>query len=550
MKKVYYYTLFILVLLLISFVAISQNPHPLRTDVSVDYIMDVDKECARIAKDPVSGKLFFINAKGKVYRINNLNNSPQAELLYTSADHGIVFLQGMAFSDSTLFLIGNTKVDSTGNYGIIKKAVLRANGNREWFTVAKTEIYQQSYTWYDHGFSGITVSPDKNYLFISSGSRTDHGEEQNNGGLYPGMREVPLTSAVFRIPANSVNLTLQNNDAALASYLWADGTRNSFDMAFDANGKLFACENSGDRDDPDEFNLIQQGKHYGFPWVMGGNDNPTRFSGYDPNNDKLLNKKCNAYLKGYYHDDPGFPQLPSTPLTAGIKNLGPDADMFREPSGSVSDGSDSQNNVRTFTPHRSPLGLSFDKQNILIPDFKGDGFLVSFTRGGDETGLDSYGYPGVISDDGQDLLHIKLTPDGSGSYEMHATTIVKGFNYPVDTYLDENILYVIEHSQNNNGRLFKVTLPLDVTAVDESHTSFDYSVYPNPSNGVVAISAGINNACQLNVFNCFGEKVFQQCIAEPRDKGSKINLSALPKGMYFFELSDGNRISVKKVLLQ
>ncbi|GAB5409195.1 MAG: hypothetical protein BalsKO_15600 [Balneolaceae bacterium] len=38
---------------------------------------------------------------------------------------------------------------------------------------------------------------------------------------------------------------------------------------------FFGTENAGDRDDSEELNWLQQGKHYGFPWVIGGNETPS-----------------------------------------------------------------------------------------------------------------------------------------------------------------------------------------------------------------------------------------------------------------------------------
>ncbi|MBC7862925.1 MAG: T9SS type A sorting domain-containing protein [Bacteroidia bacterium] len=549
MKKNNYCRQLKLALLFIPIAASSQTmPVSLRADVTVQFVMNVNEKCARVAKDPVSGNLFYITSIGNVYEIKNINTSPYDVLLYTSADHGIDFLQGMAFIDSSLFLIGNQLIDSTQNIGMIKKAVLQPNGLRSWVNVATTDPYAQSYTWYDHGFSGIVVSPDSTYLYFSSGSRTDHGEEQNNYNLYPGLREEPLTSAIFRIPANSVNLILPNNAASLSQYLYADGTRNSFDLAFDLNDNLFATENSGDRDDPDELNWIRQGKHYGFPWIAGGNNNPQQFPGYVPANDALLNQSSNSYLNGYYHNDPAFPSSSGITFTPSIKNMGPDADKYRENSGSVNDGSTSGNFVSSFTPHRCALGLEFDRKNILAADLKGSGFAVCFTIGADSSGLDPFGNMGAICDPGQDLLHIELSPDGAGEYQMQVTTIVNNFLNPVDTYLDGNILYIIEYSYMGAGRLFKVTLPLDPVSVEEKNSRTDISVYPNPGSGIFTVNLNKKNTgAKICVYDVLGNCVLSKVCGG--DVNQIIDLSCKSKGIYFVQLiTDGKRI-VKKIVL-
>src|SRR6185369_4544943 len=97
--------------------------------------------------------------------------------------------------------------------------------------LARTEPYPQSKTSFDHVFNGIVVSPDGRDIYVNAGSRTDHGEIHSVGGLFPGMRDVALTAKIFRLPANGSNIFLPNDDGALrrAGYIFAEGTRNSFD---------------------------------------------------------------------------------------------------------------------------------------------------------------------------------------------------------------------------------------------------------------------------------------------------------------------------------
>jgi len=118
-------------------------------------------------------------------------------------------------------------------------------------------------------FNGIIVSPDGNSLFINSGSRTDHGEVEDDGGVFPNTREVALTAKIFRLPATASNLLLPNDTNALrnAGYIFAEGTRNSFDFAWAPNGDLFATENGPDRDMSDELNWLRQGLHESVAWT-------------------------------------------------------------------------------------------------------------------------------------------------------------------------------------------------------------------------------------------------------------------------------------------
>jgi len=117
-----------------------------------------------------------------------------------------------------------------------------------------------------------------------------------------------LTAKIFRLPATASNLLLPNDTNALrnAGYIFAEGTRNSFDFAWAPNGDLFATENGPDRDMSDELNWLRQGLHFGFPWRIGGADNPQQFPNYDPTTDRLLDSRFVGVGGGTYHNDPTF----------------------------------------------------------------------------------------------------------------------------------------------------------------------------------------------------------------------------------------------------
>jgi len=63
---------------------------------------------------------------------------------------------------------------------------------------------------------------------LNSGSRTDHGEVQSAGGIYPGVREVGLTACILKLPTNGNSIFLHNDRTWLKShgYVFAEGTRN------------------------------------------------------------------------------------------------------------------------------------------------------------------------------------------------------------------------------------------------------------------------------------------------------------------------------------
>jgi hypothetical protein len=184
---------------------------------------------------------------------------------------------------------------------------------------------------------------------------------------------------------------------------------------------------------------------------MGIEDNPQRFSGYDPSQDKLLNPNYSAVAQGTYVNDPTYPPAP-TQFSDPVINVGPDADKIRDPvTGGVIDASDTGRTLGTFTGHRCPLGLKFDVLGALGSKFHGDGFVVSWTPGvATGTGQGPFGDPS------QDLLHLEFTSLGT-NYQLRATRIVGGFRNPVDTAFLGNKLYVLENGGSQG--LWEITFP-------------------------------------------------------------------------------------------
>jgi hypothetical protein len=204
----------------------------------------------------------------------------------------------------------------------------------------------------------------------------------------------------------------------------------------------------------EELNWLRRGGNYGFPWRIGGTDNPQQFPNYDPAKDLLLSPKFNAVQRGYFRNDPTFPARPTGNLIEPIPNLGPDADNFRDPvDGKVKDASVLGQPFSSFTSHRSPLGLVFDTLGTLSPEFNRDGFMLSFTTG-DPTGET---LPGPFKDSGQDLLHLNLTKVGNTNYRFNATRIVEGFTNPIDAAIIGNKIYVLEYGGNQG--IWEITMP-------------------------------------------------------------------------------------------
>lgn len=438
------------------------TPRALRTDLTVRpfyRITGTDLQ-VRIAYDSTRRVFYTISVDGGFHQLVSENGSVRYDRLADAAQHEINYLQGLVVRQGVVYLVGNRVVQpGVTGYGLVKRGQRQPDGSWTWTTVMRTANHASSKTLYDHAFSGVCFSPDGQFLYISSGSRTDHGEVKDNDGRYPGLREEPLTSKIFRIPANSQNLELRNDDDWLATsgYVFARGVRNAFDIAFSPVGELFSVENSGDRDDPEEMNWIRQGQHYGFPWEMGGNDTPMQFPGYDPKQDKLVNPKSTSFLNGGFANDPNYPKKPTNvSFQKPIRNVGPDADKYRDDkTGAIRDASDEGGAVTTFTGHRCPVGLVFDTRSAFGGDYTGQAFVLGHQKGTfDPSGLSTLGALGPMNDPGEDLMLMKLTKKGT-EYEVSCQRVVENFTAPVDGEIVGNTLYVLEVS----GQIWEVTFP-------------------------------------------------------------------------------------------
>lgn len=421
------------------------GPTILRSGIEVRRVIEAPGSSIRLARDPASGDMFVLNPSSGLYRLA-LDPAGLTPVADVAAMVGGAQPSGLAFGpDGAAYVVAN-ETSGSRTSAVIARGKPSGEGFA-WEEAASTVRYPRSNTPFDHLFNGIAVSPDGAWIYLNSGSRTDHGEVQTNSSAYPDLREVPLTSAIFRIPADSVGLELPDDEEGLSPYLFADGVRNTYDLVFAPNGDLFGPDNGPDADFPDEMNWLREGKHYGFPWRFGVQDNPQQFADYDPAGDTRLSQDFTAVNTGTYKNDPSFPEAPAA-FTEPAISSGPDADQYRADDGSVREADKDGPSIASFTPHRSPLGLAFAEGEAMPADLRGTGevlsaFLLSWGSAG-----------GTLTDRGQDLLHLTLTR-GVDNYTMTATQIARDFKNPIDAVLIDNRLYVLEFG--GGGAIWELT---------------------------------------------------------------------------------------------
>ena len=526
------------------------DPDNLPADVPIDDIL----AATSLGRDPTTNTRYALKPNGDITLV-------PSGTVYTAADHGfsrasVLFID----TDGTFYVLKRIDLSSYNIATITKGEIDPSNGERTWFTLAETAPYERCDCIFNHEVNGLVVSPDNRSLFINSGSRTDHGEIQDGNRQFSDLRETALTAIVLRVPTDARDLVLPNDRDALRAegFLYAEGLRNAYDLAFAPNGDLFATENGPDRDMAEELNWLREGHHYGFPWRMGLEDTPQQFPDYDPASDFLLPARFTAVREGYYHNDPTYPPPPRD-FTEPVINLGPDADAYRDPAdGQIKDASEEGVRFGTFTAHRSPLGLVFDADNALAEPFQGDGFVLSWTEG-DPDGDD---VAGPFNDPSQDLLHLDLAKVGD-NYEARVTRIVGGFSNPIDAEIIGNRLYVIEWS---GGRgLWEITLPQAATetAVAEAGglVPAEFALaqnFPNPFNASTTINFQLPLASrvELTVYSISGQRVrtlINGTLPAGHHRlqwdGRNERGEPVASGAYLYQLSAGDFVASRQLVL-
>jgi hypothetical protein len=410
------------------------TPASLKPEISVSFYRQLGNHAARLVYSQSDNSFIYATTEGNIYRVPIVGGVPQFEVpIISNSEHDINFLQGMVLVGNDLIIVGNHNNQVVKNgYGAVRKCTFLSNGSKQWTNMLTTDIYASSGTLFDHAFAGVCTNLPKDSLFIASGSRTDRGEVKDFGGLYPNLREEPLTTKIFRISINAQNIYLQNNETALTNsgYVYATGFRNEFDMAVNQYGHLFGVENSGGSDFPEEMNWIRQGKHYGFPWRMGGLD----------------------VLSVY--PDPNFPTPPAgVNFVEPISNYGTAANWQRTPS-----GTSQLNGIKSFTAHRSPLGLIFDNEGDFNAPYNKDGFCLAFAGVGNSNG--------PPEDPMGDFCHLEMS-FVNGNYQMNVTRLVEGFYWAVDAEKVGRDVYVLEYF----GKIWKITMPESQAPIANFSTS-------------------------------------------------------------------------------
>jgi putative membrane-bound dehydrogenase-like protein len=189
------------------------------------------------------GTLYIADISGALWAAADADGDGRAETLRRFAD-GFELLIGLAWHGGELFTASSGKIealrDSDGD-GVADQRRLVVDG-------------LPSMILKPHSNNGLAFGPDGR-LYFGVGSTTNDLYEPND-----------LAAAILSVNPDGSDLRVV-----------ARGLGNSFDLAFNQRGELFAGDNSPigvEGEAPDEFNQIVEGEHYGFPYFYG--DPPDR----------------------------------------------------------------------------------------------------------------------------------------------------------------------------------------------------------------------------------------------------------------------------------
>ena len=113
-----------------------------------------------------------------------------------------------------------------------------------------------------------------------------------------------------------------------------------------------------------------------------------------------------------------------------------------------------------------------------------------------------------------------------------------------------------DFGQLGDGTLTERTPPVQVTglcvavtAIQENSMESFFSVYPNPSYGILQLNFDNmpSSKGELEIYNVYGEKVYTVSNIKQQ---MQIDISALPKGIYFVKVYDGTKIYNQKIIVQ
>ncbi|MFZ4411700.1 MAG: T9SS type A sorting domain-containing protein [Bacteroidales bacterium] len=121
-----------------------------------------------------------------------------------------------------------------------------------------------------------------------------------------------------------------------------------------------------------------------------------------------------------------------------------------------------------------------------------------------------------------------------------------------EKYVAENPIDSTEHQRGFLTYVSDTTINIIVNTNDFKEKENYISVFPNPSNGIYTLnlySTGMNTENYYTIYSIMGNLIFKKKINNFTDaKSENIDLTSLPKGIYFIEINLNGVSSTKKLI--
>jgi glucose/arabinose dehydrogenase len=230
---------------------------------SVRQVAAMPHHPVRVIGDDRGASLYVLCLSGDLYRIA-LPNGPPIRVLEVAkyaprAPGGAQFLGIALDRGGRLYIVGNRFdldfVPQMNHTTVYRTGEPVRDGQpidpKPWVTADipfAIDVFQ-------HSVGSIAQGPD-GFMYVSSGSRTDHGEAGNDPKRSK-EGETDLSACIWRLDPKQEHPQIE---------VFARGLRNAFGFCWDGQGDMYATENGPNANPPEEVNLIAKGRHYGFPF--------------------------------------------------------------------------------------------------------------------------------------------------------------------------------------------------------------------------------------------------------------------------------------------
>ena len=168
----------------------------------------------------------------------------------------------------------------------------------------------------------------------------------------------------------------------------------------------------------------------------------------------------------------------------------------------------------------------------------------------------------VLGEIGPTWYNSDRTPETSGSdcnncpgaQWTGTNTTLNTYSYSLNALNAEtNIIFRIVFHSDQAEFAAGVTIDDFVINGTLSNQNFELQnmvLYPNPSNGIFNLNAGLNKISSIDVYDVTGKIVWSKKDFEVSNAEIQLNLSAASQGIYFVKIATENQSTVKRIIIE